>query len=148
METTSTLLNNNDNIYNVPSIAPINPPEVIKEDDSSELDIIDKKMQDDIEDIEISIKDAKELSNLMGKAIKSKLQTSLDKNELSGGYANIIFADNFSDIIQAQTRLLGITIDGKCKVASIRKSRYMLLKAKLDGKDSDALSIDNILNGV
>ena len=115
--------------------------------DSEALDVIDAKMQSDIEDIEKTLKDAKELSDLMGKAIKSKLEASLSKDP-DKGYANIIFVDGFPDIIQAQTRLLGIAIDGKCKVSSIRKTRYTLLKEKLNKSDGDDLSLDNILNNL
>lgn len=123
---------------------PYNPNETSIPDDV-ELTIIENQMKQDEVEIEKKIKNADDLSDLVGQALKLKLEASLSKDK-DKGQANIIFAEGMSDMLQAQSRLLGISIDGKCKVSAIRKARYAMLKAKSEKSSGSGFTIENLLN--
>ena len=111
---------------------------------NSEIDDISAALKNDEYEIEEKIRETNELSELVGKAIKDKLKNSLSRE--GNGSGHIIFADTFPDILSAQARLLSLSVDGRCKVAAIRKSRYAILKSKIDneGKKSE-LNLSDIL---
>jgi len=111
---------------------------------NSEIDDITSALKSDEYEIEAKIRETDELSELVGKAIKDKLKNSLNRE--GNGSGHIIFADTFPDILSAQARLLSLSVDGRCKVAAIRKNRYSILKSKIsdDNKKSE-LSLSDIL---
>ena len=111
---------------------------------NSEIEDISAALKTDEYEIEAKIRETDELSALVGKAIKDKLKDSLNREGHGSGH--IIFADTFPDILSAQARLLSLSVDGRCKVAAIRKSRYAILKSKIDNENKKSeLSLSDII---
>jgi len=91
-----------------------------------QLDALLNEIRGDEQDLETMIRDVSETTKL----VKTKLDVYLQP-----GTANhSIFFNGVPDIIQAYSRLAGITIDARFKSAGLKKARAKIIIDRMTGK--------------
>ena len=145
--------------YNETSVSKLNPKQNIVEVDNNELLEIPTKpissseslnsstyenimaeIQQHEKEMETAIHEADELSKEVKESIMYFL--SIRKPNKNG-----ILINGIPDVLQASARLLDLSINGRHKLASMKKLRASILKDMLSKNNSEEFSLMDLLNG-
>ena len=121
-------------------------PDIIPDDADTmttemQLDSLLQEIRGDEQDLELMIRDVSETTKL----VKTKLDVYLQP----GSANHSIFFNGVPDIIQAYSRLAGITIDARFKSAGLKKARAKIILDRMAGKANaeDELTFESLMGG-
>lgn len=110
------------------TLSPVEIQEPIGDPEDETTKILKQLEEDEIQ-IEKVIRNSEQLADIVQEGLMKKFENNIHVNDgrTSG---NLLFNDNIPDLLQAQARLLSLSIDGRVKVANIRKTRQAIIKSQ------------------
>lgn len=135
---------NLDNIISKPeSIVSVVSKKVEQNIESVESESTYENIMSEIKQHEIEMEHAIHEADELSKEVKDSIMYYLSIRKPN---RNGILMNGIPDVLQASARLLDLSINGRHKLASMKKLRASILKDMNSGKDSNEFSLADLLN--